>query len=764
MRLRLRIERNALPPTQALWPIQNPKATIAQLLQTINETFPLEADTWGLEDYSVSVGGYECLHYHEIRAVCRDEDEVVIQPLGWGDLKARRVTGRMQIAGDGRHLVDGVPYGRPAIRAPVRPEVVIPPRKKRRLGHEEEGEEPEEERLLLKERGEELEQEDDEDDEEEDEDFEESSSEEEVSAEEENDNTDEATSSSEDDSTDTSNSDSEDAESWNGLSNSEPPTSLKPTLRDQATTAAGELETPPQGAKRKRSSNDDPAMDAKTNHAVGDSEPTGLPYEGKATTKSRNARRRDAKRLKYLKEQTGFPADATIADMKQWAPKGSLGTGANTAKAYVQDSLMPDVTSTGAEEPSSDSAPSVEGIAERKEPIAHGPKAGTHKKRKMNNAPEAESKVEDSDFESRRQKLLSAIQSGGVDVSEASIKPISDASIEPSPTPPAATPRARLNLASSQRLVFGSLGVRVPETQQERDALQKKLADRPKRNAKLEQVDSPQANGDTIAAPAPPAADDIDSEAWRSRIHLTAVECCDEGVTLSTPPFPFHQRWDPQQKRKGKNSKAKSASYMADPSPVGKKRKRGQADQQQEYFETYDKYNKNGNGDALDYDGEEGDEDEEYWEDGALLNGDDDAADEEESDDGFPELPSDIDSLPLLEAHEAKVDDFITFAELACDESTEWQPKTAIRTARILSVPAKNTDDPLGEFTLLLSKRDRLPKVFDEEGNRVYSKFEMPGMDDEEEEDGNEEQEGTRRVEWQDLGPVKLISRRGAGW
>lgn len=764
MRLRLRIERNTLPPTQALWPIQNPKATIAQLLQTINETFPLEADNWGLEDYSVSVGGYECLHYHEIRVVCRDEDEVVIQPLGWGDLKARRVTGRMQIAGDGRHLVDGVPYGRPAIRAPVRPEVVIPPRKRRKLGNEEEGVKPEEERLLLTERGDELEEEDDEDDEEDDEDFEESSSEEEVSEEGENNNTDEETSSSEDDSSDTSDSDSEDAESWNGISNSEPPTSLKPMLHDQATTASGELETPPQGAKRKRSSNDDLALDAKPAHAIGDSEPTGLPHEGKATTKSRNARRRDAKRLKYLKEQTGFPADATIADMKQWAPKGSLGARTTIANATSEDSSMPDVTSTGAEEASSDSAPSVEGIAEREEPVADLSKAGGHKKRKTNNAPEAGSNVEDSDFESRRQKLLSAIQSGGVDVSDTSIKPISDASIELSPTPPAAAPRARLNLASSQRLVFGSLGVRVPKTQQERDALQKKLADRPKRNAKLEQVDSPQTNNESIAAPVPATPDDTESEAWRSRIHLTAVECCDEGVTLSTPPFPFHQRWDPQQKRKGKNSKAKSATYMADPSSVGKKRKRGQADQQQEYFETYDKYNKDGSGDALDYDGEEGDEDEEYWEDGALLNGDDDdAGDEEESDDGFPELPSDIDSLPLLEAHEAKVDDFITFAELACDESTEWQPKTAIRTARILSVPANEVDGPVGEFTLLLSKRDRLPKVFDDEGNRVYSKFEMPGMDDEEEE-GNAEQEGTRRVEWQELGPVKLISRRRAGW
>ena len=89
MRLRLRIERNKLPPTLALWPVKEGKCTIAQLLQDINSTFPLEADTWGLEDYSVSIGGYECLHYHELGAVCRNEDEVVIKPLQYVDIRSR---------------------------------------------------------------------------------------------------------------------------------------------------------------------------------------------------------------------------------------------------------------------------------------------------------------------------------------------------------------------------------------------------------------------------------------------------------------------------------------------------------------------------------------------------------------------------------------------------------------------------------------------------------------------------------------------------
>ena len=115
MRLRLRIERNALPPTQAIWPVKDGKSTIAQLVQHINEVFPLEGDTWGLEDYTVSVGGYECLHYHDLEAVCKEDDELLVKPLQYVDKRARTLTGRDQIAADGRHLVDGIPFGRPCL-------------------------------------------------------------------------------------------------------------------------------------------------------------------------------------------------------------------------------------------------------------------------------------------------------------------------------------------------------------------------------------------------------------------------------------------------------------------------------------------------------------------------------------------------------------------------------------------------------------------------------------------------------------------------
>ena len=43
----------------------------------------------------------------------------------------RRISGRHQISADGKHLIDGVAFGRPLLRRPNRPPVRIPPRKRR---------------------------------------------------------------------------------------------------------------------------------------------------------------------------------------------------------------------------------------------------------------------------------------------------------------------------------------------------------------------------------------------------------------------------------------------------------------------------------------------------------------------------------------------------------------------------------------------------------------------------------------------------------
>jgi hypothetical protein len=140
MRLKVSVRRYSLPTTniifttRALGPspaTSSTDATIAQLLEDVNDIVPLESTDWGFEDYAVEVNGYECLHFSPIDAVLREDDEVVIRALKTQDLRSRRLGGRHQISSDGRHLIDGVAFGRPWLKKGGRPALLIPPRKRR---------------------------------------------------------------------------------------------------------------------------------------------------------------------------------------------------------------------------------------------------------------------------------------------------------------------------------------------------------------------------------------------------------------------------------------------------------------------------------------------------------------------------------------------------------------------------------------------------------------------------------------------------------
>ena len=60
----------------------SPSPTIAELLESVNESIPIESDEWGFEDYAVEVKGnggidYECLHYQQVSKVFKEDDEVM---------------------------------------------------------------------------------------------------------------------------------------------------------------------------------------------------------------------------------------------------------------------------------------------------------------------------------------------------------------------------------------------------------------------------------------------------------------------------------------------------------------------------------------------------------------------------------------------------------------------------------------------------------------------------------------------------------------
>ncbi|KAL8725507.1 MAG: hypothetical protein Q9181_006391, partial [Wetmoreana brouardii] len=163
MRLQLTVQRHGLPAARVLWATDlgstftsavGPGTTISQLLEQINDIIPLESEDWGLEDYTVEVEGFECLHFSQAGQVLKEDDEVKyktrprflrlslrchsIRPLNTSDLRFRKVSGRHQISADGKHLIDGVAFGRPFIRRAERPAIRIPPRKRRRLVYDEE--------------------------------------------------------------------------------------------------------------------------------------------------------------------------------------------------------------------------------------------------------------------------------------------------------------------------------------------------------------------------------------------------------------------------------------------------------------------------------------------------------------------------------------------------------------------------------------------------------------------------------------------------
>ncbi|KAM3460149.1 hypothetical protein NHJ6243_006195 [Beauveria neobassiana] len=153
IRLRLVIRRHTVPDVKLVWPCSpSDDLTIAKLLGQVNEVVPLEGGEWGLEDYVAELGdgsngaSFECLHFQLVSRILKDEDQVLIRPLLSDDLKRRRRSGRHQISTGGKHLVDGIAFGRPWLHLPAdRPALELPPRKRARIAYDDEDDEDEDE-------------------------------------------------------------------------------------------------------------------------------------------------------------------------------------------------------------------------------------------------------------------------------------------------------------------------------------------------------------------------------------------------------------------------------------------------------------------------------------------------------------------------------------------------------------------------------------------------------------------------------------------
>lgn len=471
------------------------------------------------------------------------------------------------------------------------------------------------------------------------------------------------------------------------------------------------------------------------------------PREGRKQTKARNARRRNAKALKKLQEKGILPADTTAAEFNK------LDIDDHTTKEEALAAL--------------DSVRS-----------AH--------LSQMNRT-----------FMMRRQELLDSLESGGIEVghesfeapespSVASGKPIarknheedilkgtttdvSAQSVGPTPIEPVdnSTPpsrRARLDLGAGRRLLFGALGIKNPKTKQDEEKLRNNLMKdvRPLINPKPHDS-APAANDD---------GPDEDLDSWRQSITYRAVECCHDDVHLSEPPFPFVQRWDPQQQgnrlkqgtqdgKRKKDLRDEPQYYTSNQRPSKKQKLRKAKHsyaEEQEYLDSSCEPSYLEDSTAIGYDeaprvSELPDENAKIMVRSHLQNGlnyaESPGSSQEPAD--LAPLPDDPSSLPDLQPDQLMTGITIAFKQLIMSETTKWQPQiSAYRTAIVIANPGN------GELQLTLALRDRRQpeKYYDQEtGDRIYGRFDMPVEDDDEE----PEDDGTLNLHFSELIEPKIV-------
>lgn len=880
MRLRLTIQRHALPITNILWTArtQDPtstsahaSATISQLLEDVNDIFQLESDDWGLEDYVVEVEGYECLHFQPIDSVLKEDDKVTIRALQTNDLRIRRLGGRHQITSDGRHLFDGVAFGRPYLRKTARPAFPIPPRKRRKLdlGHGQYIEDDSTSQGLLS--GSHMVVDSAAD-------FARGGADAsitydrfwQVAARQPPDESDEDTYGN----LDTDESDSEFksfSEEEGDEADLELSEELKALLDDDPSEQgmeegkkycpipdkhqeANSFHATRQDKKRKRGSeyaSEYASDDGRMGSMTGSKSPETPSPTNSSDKITRNAASTPANSLNAGHDvdfagQSKAPLDG-LDDFYESSSSSDNGPSSSTSSESDSEASSSDFSSmdsqtmssssASASEPEPDSAAAIEsesGSDSDSEPdstskdesevtgaslagmkvrqdladkamstlpavsksIHSAPGKGStitrrnnqrqRKKKRLNclkakgllaaNAGFKELEAFEQDasaspvtdnlaqvhdpentFEARKLDLLERLKPRGVDsIAESDAsghvsgeKPCDltngNGPVSAQPLAPNSEDRhevrtirrAKLDLDSSRRMLFGSLGLKAPKTPADEQLLREKLARQGRAGRAKHTITEENNASETYAKPVP---ERTASETWRDKIILSAVECQGKDQRLTTPPFPFVQWW--QQGEQRNQLQGQPQEYHA-----------CKMEEQQSASATVDEPESSGfyvEGDtALD---------------GVKLNGaiqnqlileaEELSKREEAKKSTAPDMPvvTEYDVLEALKAEDAVAGAVIAFKQLDMSKKTLWQPEiSAYRTAKIQEV----LED--GTLKILLAERDRTSLSLesnDQTGERVFSKFEMP-IEEEQDEDGPDD--GIREVLYGDLIEPKLV-------
>lgn len=185
---------------------------------------------------------------------------------------------------------------------------------------------------------------------------------------------------------------------------------------------------------------------------------------------------------------------------------------------------------------------------------------------------------------------------------------------------------------------------------------------------------------------------DADPDAWIENVELSALECVHEGTELPAPSFPFVQSWHRQHGGNGGNTR-------------GKKRKR----QSKESY--WNEAEHEGDTSYLPYD------DEDVHIASSQLD---------EPRNALPPVPENLELLPVLPMSSMRLGDVIVFKQFEVSAATGWRPAMSdIKTATV------EVSDGKDALVLRLAERHWPVKEYDEQGKRIYGKFEQAmGEDD----------------------------------
>lgn len=222
---------------------------------------------------------------------------------------------------------------------------------------------------------------------------------------------------------------------------------------------------------------------------------------------------------------------------------------------------------------------------------------------------------------------------------------------------------------------------------------------------------------------------------WRERIEYRAVECCDRSVGLSEPPFPFVQRWEKLSRTRQASGRSKAASNERE---TGED-KCCDTDKLASQKETWVQLSQHSTAAPS-----------------PVAMQPSPGRDNVFSRVDLPRLPPDISELPHLVSGETSAGMVITWKKWVLSKKTNWQPQVMDVTALVIDVR-----DDATILKVLLSQQDRKfdeeEKVYDEEtGQRLYGRFEVPEADEAGEEAVTDES-GVRELPFSDLIDPRIL-------